>query len=91
MSVFAIIGSKGPELLGEAIVTQYGASHYELASNVWLVSDSGSTRDVAERLGLPDGKLGASGVVLLISAYSGWSNGSLWTWLRRFPEVIPRG
>lgn len=91
MAIYAVIASTNPELLKAAVVTQYGASHYEFAPNVWFVSDTGSSKDVAEKLGITDGSVGASGVVLRFDAYSGRASVAGWTWLRQFPETVSNG
>ncbi len=91
MAVFAIVGSSKPELIKNAVVRQYGANHYEFTSNVWLVQDAGTTKDVADKLGITNGTLGALGAVLLLTGYSGYANGAAWTWLQQFPEARPNG
>lgn len=91
MAVFAIVATSAPHLLKAAVTAQYGASHYEFSSNVWFVSDTGTTKDVSDKLGIADGKVGALGAVLLISGYSGRATASAWTWLQQFPEARPNG
>jgi len=91
MAVFAIIASSAPQLLKAAVTTQYGASHFQFTDNVWFVSDTGTTKDVADKLGISDGKVGALGAVLQFGAYSGRATGSVWTWMQQFPETRPNG
>jgi hypothetical protein len=91
MAVFAVIGSANPEAVKKAVVRQYGASHYEFASNMWFISDTGTTKDIADKLGITASEDGTLGVVLQVGAYSGRATGTAWTWLQQFPEARPNG
>ena len=51
MAVYAVIGNGNTAAVKQAVVTQYGANHYELTPYAWLVNDVGTTKDVAEKLG----------------------------------------
>ena len=81
MSLFAVVASFNPEAIRTALRTQYGANHYELSPTFWFVSDSGSTKDVADRLGITDGAIGAQGMVLKFDAYSGFAAAEGWQWI----------
>lgn len=91
MSVFAIIGTYNPAAIKNAIVAQYGANHYEVATNAWFVSDSGSTKDVADKLGITKGETGVQGVVVKFDGYSGRGPATAWTWLQSIPGTVPNG
>lgn len=91
MSVFAVIGSVNSEAIGAAVVKQYGANHYRFTTNVWLVPDSGTSKDVSEKLGLTNGGLNAQGVVLRFEGYSGFAAADGWKWLATQSGVISNG
>lgn len=91
MSVFAIIGTTNPPAVGAAVAKQYGASHYQLAANVWLVHDVGNTKYVADKIGITNGAVGSSGVVIEMTAYSGYTNSAAWAFLAQFPEARSNG
>lgn len=91
MAVFAVIASIDAEKLKGAVTAQYGANHYQFSPTTWFVPDSGSTKDVADKLGLTGGALGAQGVVLKLSGYSGWASAAAWTFLGQHPEAVPNG
>jgi hypothetical protein len=57
MPVFAVVAHTNPSALKSAVVTQYGANHYELSSSIWFVSDAGSSKTVADKLGVTNGAL----------------------------------
>lgn len=91
MAIFVIIASTNAEKLKAAVVAQYGANHYEFSTSSWFVPDSGSTKDVADKLGLTGGVVGAQGVVTKMTAYSGWAASAGWTFLGQHPEAVPNG
>lgn len=57
--------------------TQY----YELTDNAWLVRFEGTTRQLADRLGIRGGEAG-SGLVASMASYSGRAPSELWEWLK---------
>lgn len=91
MAVFAVIASTEAEKLRAAVTAQYGANHYEFSPTSWFVPDSGTTKDVADKLGLTGGTVGALGVVLKISAYSGWAAAPGWKFLGQHPDAVSNG
>jgi len=91
MAVFAVIGSGNPVAIKQAIVAQYGANHYEFAPNAWLVPDAGTTKDVADKLGITKGDANVQGIVLRFDAYSGRAAATTWTWIAANPGTIPNG
>jgi|HubBroStandDraft_6_1064221.scaffolds.fasta_scaffold202639_3 hypothetical protein len=91
MSVFAVIGSTNPNAIKDAIVKQYGANHYQFAENAWFVPDNGTSKTVADKLGITNGGIGALGVILKFDAYSGWASADAWKWLATQSGVLPNG
>jgi hypothetical protein len=73
--VFAVIATRGAEVqkLPEP-------SYYEIKDDAWLVSYEGTTRQLAERLGIRGGESG-SGLVILAAGYSGRASSDVWEWL----------
>ena len=91
MTVFAIIASTNPSVMGAAVVAQYGANHHQFAENVWLVADIGSTRSVSDKLKITNGEIGALGVVVEVAAYAGYASAGVWQWLQQYPEARSSG
>jgi hypothetical protein len=91
MATFAVIGTGNPAAIKQAIVAQYGANHYEFASYAWFVQDAGTTKDVADKLGITKGDNGVQGVVVRFEAYSGRAAATAWTWIAGFPGTVPNG
>ena len=53
----------------------------EIDEDVWLAAYDGTTRQLAEELGIRGGEAG-SGIVCAISSYSGRQPTDVWEWLR---------
>lgn len=91
MALYVIIALSGEAPLQDAIATQYGSNHYAYAHNVWFVSDDGSSKQVADKIGLTDGRIGAAGAVLAFNAYSGFGPLPAWEWLQQRGSATPNG
>jgi hypothetical protein len=90
MAIFVITVTQNPDAAGRAVVEQYGASHLQLSPNTWFVSDSGTTKEVADKIGMTSGTDAAvQGAVLKVSAYSGRATASVWNWLQARGEALP--
>jgi hypothetical protein len=51
-----------------------------LTADTWLVAYEGTTKSLAEKLGIRSGEVG-TGVVFPISNYSGRASSDTWEWL----------
>ena len=91
MPVFAVVAHTNPSALKSAVVAQYGANHYEFSPSVWFVSDAGSSKTVADKLGVTNGAFGGQAVILTFTAYSGFGPATAWSWLAQHPEAISNG
>jgi hypothetical protein len=90
MPVFVIVANNNPAAIKHAIQEQYGVGYYEFSNNVWWVSDSGTSKTVADKIGLTNGAIGAQGAVLKFTGFSGYTAQAAWTWLQQFyPEAAP--
>jgi hypothetical protein len=72
---------------------KYPGQFFKLAENQWFVSDTVTSREVSDKIGitaLDDNARTAEGVVLSVSNYWGHTNKQLWEWLLS-REGIPGG
>lgn len=93
MAIFAIIRqpSMTSDRLDAAIVRTYGSAIYQTGPDSWLVSDSGTAVDVANKIKItPDGEAG-SALVVEVASYYGRSNPALWSWIKANWEGVPLG
>ena len=79
--IFMIVASNRPEAVRDAIHNLPEGDFFDITHNSWVVSFDGTTRALAEHLGIRQGKTG-SGVVAAISGYSGRATGDLWDWFK---------
>lgn len=55
---------------------------YRLAPNVWMIDYDGTTRALAEKIGIRGEPAVGSGIAFPISNYSGRAPSDVWEWLR---------
>jgi hypothetical protein len=56
-----------------------------------VVNDPGTSKDVADKLGITKGENNVLGVVLRFDAYAGRQAATTWTWLQAIPGLIGNG
>jgi hypothetical protein len=84
--IFIVVATKGTDRIFNAIERLQGAASFEIKPDTWLVQFDGTTRGLAETLGIRDGTNG-SGFVAPISGYGGRASSDLWEWLKvKWPE-----
>lgn len=82
MSIYAVVALTDPEKVGIAVQTHYAEQSRAISSTSWLIADDRTAAEVSSNLELSDGGLGAQGVVLAVSAYTGFAPAGLWDWLK---------
>jgi SAM-dependent methyltransferase len=90
MPIFVIVGHTEIPKLGEAIKAAYPeGQHFELPPSTWFVRhEYRSVADVASKIGISDGKLGAQAIVFTLGGWSGWARNELWEWMRALEYEI---
>lgn len=79
MRIFMVMSSRDPDKLAEKI-SKSGYENFKIKSDSWFVSADGTTREVAEKLGIRGGETGP-GIVCLVESYSGRLPKEAWEWL----------
>ncbi len=82
MPIFIVVATrkvKSPSF-AEAIQRE-NLKYYELKDDAWLLSYKGTTRELADLLGIRGGETGP-GIVCLIESYSGRLPRDVWEWLK---------
>jgi hypothetical protein len=80
MTVFAIMGLSNLEKLAAEIARVYPADFLRISTTHWFVVDKLTSKEVAEKLGIPDGQT-ADAVVVATSGYWGRAQNQVWEWL----------
>jgi hypothetical protein len=85
--MFIVVATKGADQIGRAVEEEFGTNDsYALREDVWLIPFDGTTRQLAERLGIRQGTNG-SGLVAPLAGYSGRASSELWEWFKaRWPQ-----
>jgi hypothetical protein len=85
-----VFGVAKPELLTPAIQQVYSADSFNVGPGQWFVADSGTAKEVSDKLGITDGALGAA-VVVSAAGYFGRYQANLWEWLAAEMRATPNG
>jgi hypothetical protein len=79
--IYAVVATRGADDIRLEIEKLPEDSFYGITDDAWLVAYEGTTRQLAERLGIRGGATGA-GLVLQADAYSVRASDDLWEWLK---------
>jgi hypothetical protein len=77
--MFTVIATKGAERVQQEIKKLPEDSVYELKPDTWPVAHSGTTRKLAEQLGIRGGENG-SGIAVAVDGYAGHATGDFREW-----------
>jgi hypothetical protein len=83
MPVYLVVLAKRPELATTRIEEFPASDRYRLKADVWVVDYDGTTRALAEKIGIRGTSPGGStGVVFPVSNYSGRAATEFWEWMK---------
>lgn len=86
MANFIIVPlSKDKPKLDVLIPKKFGNACYGLENGDWLVSYSGTSKQLSEELGVSDGSSG-NAVVLNFVGYWGLASNDIWEWLNEYSK-----
>lgn len=96
MAVFVILSENPQPDLRANIERTFPEQHFHWSDRVSFVRASGTSRDLAGKIGVQTRgdqnqvKAGLTGVAIseLSPNYYGWTNASLWDWLKSSFEVV---
>jgi hypothetical protein len=67
--------------VAKTIAEKHFGNFFELKPDTWFISFDGTTRQLAEDIGIRSGESG-SGVVAPLTGFSGRASKDVWDWLR---------
>ena len=79
--IFVVVATKGADRVRQAVEARPPDTYFEVKFDTWLVFFDGTTRKLAEDLGIRNGANG-SGLVAPITGYSGRASSDMWEWLK---------
>lgn len=80
MPVFAVLPDNPIAIAGKVTAVIPQGNALQLPGGAWLVVHAGTSRELAELLGIAEG-MPTGGVVLPIASYWGRADPSVWEWL----------
>ncbi len=83
MSIYAIVRVSNPELMGTLLEEAFPGDYLQLQDDEWLVSSTGSAREVSDRLetAMLENDFG-SAMVLRVGSYWGRATVDIWDWMQ---------
>ena len=68
-------------------IKEGGNSIYEdEAPHAWFISYDGTSKELAEKLGLGDDPAVGTGIVVQVNRYNGYASKSLWEWMEIYDK-----
>lgn len=82
MPVFVVHVDRNAEEVASRIGQLPEEDSYRLAPNVWMIDHDGTTRALAEKIGIRGEQAVGAGIAFPISNYSGRASSDVWEWLQ---------
>ena len=85
MANFIVIPlSTDKENLNKLISEKFGNACFCLPNGDWLISYTGTSKQLSEDLNITDGGNGGNAVILNFHGYWGLANNDIWEWLSEY-------
>lgn len=82
MALFVVIAVENDTLaLDNLVQSKFGNDAFKLPRGEWLVSYSGTSKQLADDLLISNGEVGVAAVVLAFSGHWGRASSSVWEWI----------
>lgn len=90
MSIFVVVAQSDSGPSGSLVgsIQASGVAKYPLKDGVWLISRSGTARELCTTLGIVGGEYGTA-VVTEVASYFGRANPAIWSWIKQNWEGEP--
>ena len=86
MGIFVIFRVSNPELMRASLVRTYPNDHLEVHAGEWILSASGTAKEVSDKLGVTTGTPAATPVgtamIFSMSSYFGRATTEIWDWIK---------
>lgn len=82
MTIYVVVAKAGSEKLDAKVKSTYPDENHAFSGSSWFVYDTGTTKQVSEKLGIADGTLGTQAIVMPITGWSGFAPSDTWEWLK---------
>jgi hypothetical protein len=94
MAIFVVFRITNPEKIETSIKRAYPNDHFDLGSGQWLVSATGTAKEVSEKIGITKGDAGGdagSAIVFSMGSYFGRATSDIWEWIKAKAETTASG
>ena len=81
MALFAILAPSDAPGLVQVLEARFKDNYLKVGPGQWILSGSGTASDISKLIGISDGQVGTSAIVLLIGGYFGRASTDIWEWM----------
>lgn len=82
MNQFVVIPTMSEtSTLDAKVQARFGTKCFQLPLGQWLVAYDGTSKQLSDELGISEGEVGVTALVLGISGYFGRANKDIWEWM----------
>jgi hypothetical protein len=81
MSIFVIISQEKNINLENSIKENFPDNYYKVHDNQWLISTTGTAKEVSVKIGIEDKEKKLNGIIFAISGYWGRAANDIWEWI----------
>ena len=86
MAIFVVFRVSNPAKMGEAITRHFPNNNLSLKDDEWLISYSGTVKEVSDKLELVPGGQNGAAMVFSMASYFGTAEPNVWEWIRTKAE-----
>lgn len=86
MTIFAIFRVSHPDKMRDALARVFPNNHLQVKDDEWLLSASGTARDVSDKLGVTPGNDTGGAIIFSMANYYGRSDTQIWEWIKAKAE-----
>ncbi|PYV19653.1 MAG: hypothetical protein DMG21_00935 [Acidobacteria bacterium] len=81
MAIFSVTAPPANTKIEREIQAQFPGDYIEAWPGHWFISASGTAQEIAAKISIPGGTVGAA-IVVSVANYWGRANPEVWEWLR---------
>jgi hypothetical protein len=86
MTIFAIFRVTDPARMEAAVQRAFPTDYIKVHAGEWLVSATGTAKDVSDKLGVTPGSDAGSAMIFSMANYYGRATTDIWDWVKTKAE-----
>jgi hypothetical protein len=86
MAIFVVFRVSDPKKMEAAMLRTFPDDHIQVHAGEWLVSTSGTAKDVSDKLQVTPGNDAGAAIVFSMANYYGRATSEIWEWIKAKAE-----